>query len=170
MNILNIDFSKQDLLKLQEKDKYDFIFSIGTLIYFSKDRTKKILENLAMALKRGGYLYLDLPQENFLEVNLFPIQCYPTYYQALKDENSGDLYSFEDMQLLLQELGYTIVFTNKSFSYPGKFAWELDNLLREKKVLRMRYFFLYVLKLLARLDAITKHKKGCCFVLLAQKG
>ncbi len=170
MNILNIDFSKQDLLKLQEKDKYDFIFSIGTLIYFSKEGTKTILQNLTRALKRGGYLYLDLPQENFLEVCFFPVQWYPTYYQALKDENSGELYSFEDMQLLLQELGYTLVFANKSFSYPGKFAWELDNLLREKKLQKIRYFFLPALKLLARLDAITKHKKGCCFVILAQKG
>ncbi len=170
MHIMNIDFSEKDLLKLQEKETYDIIFSIGTFIYFSKEETKKILENLTKVLKKGGYLYLDLPQEDFLEVSIFPIQWYSTYYQALKEENSGDLYSFEEMQALLQALGYFVVFSNKSFTYFGKFAWEFDNLLREKKWLKMRYFFLPVLKLLARLDAITKHKKGCCFVILAQKG
>lgn len=168
--ILNIAFYEQDLLKLEEKETYDLVFSIGTLIYFSKEETKHILQNLLSALKKGGFLYLDLPQEDFLEINFFPTSWYPMYYKALKEENSGDLFSFEEIQVLLQEIGCTLVFTNKSFSYLGKFAWEFDNFFRERKWLKIRYFFLPILKLLARLDAITKHKKGCCFVLLAQKG
>ncbi len=169
MTITNICFSCKDLLKLDEHNKYDFIFSIGTLIYFSKQDTKKILQRLMLALQKDGYLYIDLPQKDFLEVRWFPTTWYPTYYTALKQENSGDLYTFDEMQMLLQEIGYTIIFANKSFSYPGKLAWELDNVLREKKSHTLRYILLFFLKFLARIDAITKHKKGCCFVILAQK-
>lgn len=169
MGINNIIFSYKNLLTLDEKETYDFIFSIGTIIYFSKHDTKNILQRLTTALQSNGYLYIDLPQENFLEVNWLPTAWYPTFYTALEQENSGDLYTFEEMQGLLQEMGYTILLTNKSFSFAGKFAWELDNLLRERKSQKVRYILLLFLKFLARIDAITKHKKGCCFVILARK-
>lgn len=169
MKIKNITFSCSDLLQLSEKDNYDFIFSIGTLIYFSKKETEHILLNITKTLKKGGYLYLDLPQEDFLEIQFIPQYFYPEFYAALKKENSGDLYSFNDIKGILVNMGYTIIFSNKSFSYPGKLAWELDNGLKEKQLFRLRYFFLPFLKTLAGLDGITKHKKGCCFVILARK-
>ncbi len=169
MAIPNITFSYNDLLKLKEKETYDFIFSIGTLIYFSKEETKKILINLTYALQKGGHLYLDIPQEDFLEVNFIHPKHYSTYYNALKKENSGDLYTLQELLALLQELGYSIIFTTKSFSFPGKLTWELDNCLREKELTKTRLFFLPLLKSLARADAMRKHKKGCCFVILAEK-
>ncbi len=169
MHIQNISFSCADLLKFDETEKYDFIFSIGTLIYFSKQDTKRILQRLTFALQKNGYLYLDLPQENFLEVSWFPVSWYKEKYQALKSENSGDLYTFEEVQTILSQLGYNIVFANKSFSYAGKLAWEFDNILRDHKLPRIRYLFIPILKFLALLDATTKHKKGCCFVILARK-
>ncbi len=169
MGISNISFSNKNILTLDEQNVYDCIFSIGTLIYFSKQDTKNILLRLTSALQNNGYLYLDLPQKDFLEVRWFPTTWYPTYYTAQKQENSGDLYTFDEMQMLLQEIGYTILLANKSFSYPGKLAWELDNVLRERKSNKLRYFFLPFFKILAYIDAITKHKKGCCFVILARK-
>ena len=169
MNISNIIFSENNLLHLQEKEKYDLIISICTLIYFSKDKTKDVLMRLTHALRKGGYLYLDLPQQNFLEINYTPIKYYPKHFQALQDENSGDLYSFEEIKNMLTALGYDLIHTNKSFSYPGKFAWEMDNILKEKNFLRLRWFLLPLFKIFAWLDATTKHKKGSCFVVLARK-
>jgi ubiquinone/menaquinone biosynthesis C-methylase UbiE len=168
--LTNITFTKQDLLHLDQNDKqYQLIFSIGTLIYFSKEKTKKIIENFAAATEIGGYLYLDLPQEDFLEVNWIPTKFYPTFYAALKEENSGDLYSFDEMVALLQNFGFEIVSKNKSFGYFGKFAWEFDNVLRERKLIRLRPLFLPFLKILTTLDARMKNTKGCCFVILARK-
>lgn len=170
MSINNITFASSNLLTFSEKEKYNFIFSIGTLIYFSKKETKQILVTLTKAIKKGGYLYIDLPQEDFLEVQWISPKYYPHFYSALKKENSGDLYSFSEIKKMLEELDYTIIFSNKSFSYSGKLAWEIDNVIKERKLFRMRYFFLPFLKLLATADGMTKHKKGCCFVILARKG
>lgn len=169
IGIANVSFFYADLLKFEEKEKYDFIFSIGTLIYFSKQDTKRILQRLTAALQKNGYLYLDLPQEDFLEVKWFPVSWYKEKYQALKSENSGSLYTFEEMQALLSECGYEIILANKSFSYAGKLAWEFDNVLRNHGFVQIRYFFVPFLKFFAVLDATTKHKKGCCFVILARK-
>lgn len=169
MGINNISFCYKDLLKLKEREMYDFIFSIGTLIYFSKEETKKILANLTNALQKNGYLYLDIPQEDFLEVTFIHPNFYRTYYNALKKENSGNLCTQHEILSLLEELGYKITYTTKSFSFPGKLAWELDNFLREKKFNRTRIFLLPLLKGLSRADAMGKHKKGCCFVILAEK-
>ncbi len=165
----NIIFQNVDLLQLNEKSKYDLIFSIGTLIYFSREETRTILLNLTGALKDGGFLYLDLPQEDFLEVNYISIKYYKEYYKKLKQENSGSLYTYQEVKDILQEIGYEIVWSNKSFSHPGKLAWESDNLLRERGYIKTRYLLLPLLKFLAHLDSITKHKKGCCFVILARK-
>lgn len=166
----NITFSPVDLLHLSEKEEYDFIYSIGTLIYFSKQDTLKILKNLTNALQPSAYLYLDLPQRDFSEISWLPSSWYPKQYAALQKENAGDLYSYEEMQKILTDLGYEIISTTKSFSYFGKLGWEFDNYFKEKNMYRLRYYiFLPFLKLLASLDAITKHKKGCCFVILARK-
>jgi ubiquinone/menaquinone biosynthesis C-methylase UbiE len=167
--ITNITFTKQDLLLLDQKDTYHFVFCIGTLIYFSKEETRKILQNLVASLKEGGYLYIDLPQEDFLEVNWIPTKCYPNYYAALKKENSGYLYSLDDMIKLLSDLGLDVVWKNKSFGYLGKFAWEFDNVLREKNWTTVRLFFVPFLKVLTWADARIPNIKGCCFVILVQK-
>jgi len=156
IGILNISFSCKNLLTLNEQNSYDCIFSIGTLIYFSKQDTKNILLRFTSALQNNGYLYLDLPQENFLEVAVLPTSWYSSSYTVMKQENFGELYTFEEMQMLLQEMGYTLLYVNKSFSYPGKLAWELDNILRERKSNTLRYFFLPFFKILAHIDAI------CC--------
>jgi ubiquinone/menaquinone biosynthesis C-methylase UbiE len=169
LSIKNLTFAKQDLLVLEDTEKYDFIFSIGTLIYFSKKETKKIIENFAKVVKKDGYLYLDLPQEKFLEVNWIPTKYYPQLYHGLKEENSGDLYTFAEMLALLKDCGFDITWKNKSFGYFGKFAWEFDNVLREKNCIRGRLFFVPFLKILTWIDAQIQNTKGCCFVILAQK-
>lgn len=168
--IRTISFVHKNLCNMKEKNRYQLVACIGTLIYFSKEKTKAILKNLSDSLTKGGYLYLDLPQEDFLEINCIPIHYYPRLYAALKHENSGDLYTLNEMMALLKELGFEIIFVNKSFSYVGKCVWELDNLLREHQLTLVRYALLPLIKFLARLDAIGKHKKGCCFVILARKG
>ncbi len=164
----NIDFQFHNLLENIPK-KYDFIFSIGTLIYFSKEDVKKIITNLKASLNEDGYLYLDLPQEDFLEILFIPTKYYSTLYDGLKKENSGELYTFNEMIDLLNMLGFNIVLKNKSFSYFGKLAWEFDNVLREKRLYHFRTLLLPILKLFATIDSWKENKKGCCYVILAQK-
>lgn len=167
--IPNVIFQQQDLLHLQEKDQYDFIYCIVTLIYFSKKDTTHIIKNLTSALKKDGYLYLDLPQKDFSKITFFPEHFYKKQLELLKKENNGDLYSFKEIIQLLIEQGYEITYFSKPFSFFGKFAWEVDKILQEKNIGRLRYIFVPFLKLCARIDAITKHKKGSCFVVLVRK-
>ena len=169
LGIKNVSFVKNDLLTLDEKDRYDFVISIGTLIYFSKEDTRKILKNIIKSMKKEGILYLDLPQEDFLEINIIPKKNYSNYYSQLKSENSGELYSYEDMKELLNELGLRIIFTNKSFGYFGKLAWELDNTLRERKLHKLRFLAIPIMKIFAFLDGNMKNKKGCCYVIASIK-
>lgn len=169
IGLKNIVFSYKNLLSLKEKDKYDFIYSIGVLIYFSKEQTKNILLHLTKSLKYKGYLYLDLPQKDFLEIKIIPPQCYPSLYAHHQNQKPGDLYTYEEMQSLLRDIGYEVIFANKSFSYFGKCAWECDNVLREHNLGKLRLMLLPILKCLCFLDAIGKNKKGCSFVLLARK-
>lgn len=169
IGLKNIVFSYKDLLFFKEKDKYDFIYSIGVLIYFSKEETKNILLHLTKSLKYGGYLYLDLPQKDFLEITIIPPQYYPFLYTHHQNQKPGDLYTYEEMQSLLRDIGYELIFTNKSFGYFGKCAWECDNVLREHNLGKLRLMLLPILKCLCFFDAIWKNKKGCSFVLLARK-
>ncbi len=165
----NIVFSYKTLLSLKEKDTYDFIFSIGVLIYFSKEQTKNILLHLTKSLKSGGYVYIDLPQKDFLEINIIPPHYYPNLYAHHQNQKPGDLYTYEEMQSLLMGMGCEIIFTNKSFGYFGKCAWECDNVLREYNFGKLRLILLPILKCLCFFDASWKNKKGCSFVILARK-
>ncbi len=165
----NISFTYQDLSTMKEKEKYNFVFCIGTLIYFPKKKTKEIVINFTTSLKRGGYLYLDLPQENFFKNSIIPTKYYSSYHTNARKEISGELYTYYEIQKLLKELGYIIVHTSKSFGFVGKLSWELDNVLNERKWYKTRLLLFPLLKFLATLDAQTKNKNGSCFVILAQK-
>jgi 2-polyprenyl-3-methyl-5-hydroxy-6-metoxy-1,4-benzoquinol methylase len=59
MNIVNIEFTCQDITTLAEKEEYDLITCIDALEHI-EDQTK-VLHNFCRALTKDGALYLHMP-------------------------------------------------------------------------------------------------------------
>ncbi len=173
----NIIFFEYDLLKgqnQQERGKsknklYDLIFCIGTILYFTKQQRIKIAKNLFSLVKPGGYIYFDLPISDYTDVMIIPPKYYPKMYALIEAKNTGDLFTLEELEELLKKNNFTIVYKNKTHNYVGKFAWEFDNVLREREFNKLRLVLLPMLRFLARVDAWTNNKQGCCFCILAKK-
>jgi len=169
LGIQNIRFHMKDLLSLGYKDKYDFVFMIGTMIYFNHEQNMKILKNICRAIKEKGYFYIDVPQSNFYAVNIIPIKHYKKEDEQLAKENKGVLYGIEDLKKILESLGMQVIDIHYSFGYFGKLAWEIDSFIKEKRFYRTKLLLLPILKLLSWVDAQIKNKKGSCISALCQK-
>ena len=173
----NLNFFEDDLLKRgneqgkinERRGPYDVVFSLATLIYFTKQQRIKIAKNLFSLVKPGGHIYFDLPINDYTDVMIIPPKYYPNMYALVEAKNTGDLFGLEELETLLKNNNFTIVHKNKTHNYVGKLAWELDNVVRERNFNKLRLVLLPVLRFLARVDAWTNNKQGCCFCILAKK-
>ncbi len=65
-----VNFIKQDVRKLNLKDRFDVVLNLFTAFgYGSDEDNKKIIKNVAAVLKPGGYFLLDLPNIVFILKN-----------------------------------------------------------------------------------------------------
>jgi SAM-dependent methyltransferase len=184
LGIPNVSFFEADILNMQgnrNKEKkrgaennkrwknYDFVFCIGTILYFTKKQRLSIAQNLMSLVKPGGHIYFDLPINDYNDLSIIPTKYYPNMYKLIEAKNTGDLFGFEELEKLLKKNNFTVIYKNKTHNYVGKFAWEFDNVLRERNLNKLRLVLLPLLRFLARVDAWTNNKQGCCFCILAKK-
>ena len=182
LHISNINFFEGDILKIAEEQKehnkqkkkwknsYDLVFCIGTILYFTKEQRLRIAKNLLSLVKPNSYIYFDLPISDYTDLTLISPKYYPNMYKMIEAKNTGDLFGFEELEKLLKNNNFTIIHKNKTHNCLGKFAWEFDNVLRERNYNRVRLFLLPLMRAMARSDAWTKNRRGCCFCILAKKG
>lgn len=170
LNLRNLNFFNFDLSKVDFTEKYDIICLIGTLIYFSAEENQEILKKLFNALKPGGFIFFDVPQKNGFDKGLINKK----YYQRKLDEHtkknlSGHLYSSQEIRILFESIGFKNIKVRKTFGFFGRLAWELDLIMQQNKLYRLKAISLLFLKMFCILDAQIHNKNGGCLLVTARK-
>ena len=174
LKIKNINFYTQDLRKFnpkKENKKYDLICCLTTLIFFTKKehlRIAKVLMNLVDAKK---YVYFDLPNKVEEDQSIIPPKYYPRIHSLFGSAatNTGELLTLQELENLLERNNFEIIYKNKARNFIARFAWDLDNVFREKDWNKVRLLLLPILRFLAKIDAWFSNKNGSCFCVLARK-
>lgn len=169
MGLDNIIFQKKDILKMRDDRKYDFIFSLVTMIYFTDRQNKAILKNMYTALKEGGFLYLDLPTKTFNEFQVIPEIYYKKWSKHTSEQQAGCLYSPQELEAILKSIGFEVIYIQNTFGYAGRLAWEIDAIMKGYKLERIKLMLMPALKIMAWLDSMVKNKNGSCVCTLCRK-
>ena len=84
-------FLKKDLTKLNFKNKFDYAFSINSILLPSINQTNKIIKNIYTSLKKNGKLFLIIPA---IEAELFRATLtFEREYKKCKDEKQAISYT-----------------------------------------------------------------------------
>lgn len=119
----NIVFQEKDLRTLNEKEKYDLVYSIDVLEHILGNRL--VIENIFQSLKEGGLFYLAMPYDK-ANRRLLPAFFFKGFDAWADHEHIGEQYSLEELTSLMKEIGFTILEAKYTFGVFGKLAWELD--------------------------------------------
>lgn len=160
----NVEFKQQDLLKLNELEQYDFIYSIDVLEHIRGNR--RVIENLVLALKPGGYLFIHIPYDRD-GGRILPNQWFQEFDVRAVRDHIGEQYTPAELMAILQKLGLEVVGWEYTFGFLGKLAWEIDFVCRRH--FKIRIILMPLLKGLARLAVAMRHRKGSTLVLGIKK-
>jgi len=164
LQLSNAEFKKLDLLELNQSDAFDLIYTIDVLEHIVGNM--KVIGNLDRALKKGGILYIAIPNEKDHRF-LFPEKYHQRYVEWSSIEHGGDQYSVEELIAILEDLGYRVLIGKRTFGLWGKLAWELDLVMEKKK--NLKRLSLPFLLFLCYLDLIWKNGKSSYALLVIAK-
>lgn len=166
IKLKNIKFLQCNLLDLKTKNQYDLVYAIDVLEHIQKNCLA--LENMCRALKKGGYLYLHLPNKK-KEVSFFSPQQFKEYNAFESKEHIGKSYSLEELAGLLKKRQLKIIKKGKTFGFWGALGWECNQLLKEKRIIYLNAILIPMFKLFGYIDTLFPIKKGNGMFILAQK-
>jgi 2-polyprenyl-3-methyl-5-hydroxy-6-metoxy-1,4-benzoquinol methylase len=159
----NLFIAPGDLLQLASREEFDFIISIDVLEHIHDN--PKVMLNFHRALKRGGYLFLHMPDDRE-QWRIFPERFFQDFNKWADHEHVGEQYSLEELSRLLSKMGFSILQAHSTFGLPGQLAWELDRL--TDKHWRTKIILMPMLKLLAKISVHMRPRRGSLLVV-AQK-
>ncbi|MDV2503967.1 MAG: class I SAM-dependent methyltransferase [bacterium] len=159
--ITNVIFEVQDLRRMEEKDEYDFIFSLECLEHIHGNQ--KVIGNFVQALSPGGVLFIMMPCEKIHKF-LFPRNWFEEYTQWTAKEHIGDQYTLDELVPILEGLGVRTLQAQYTFGFWGKLAWELSMLTVNKR--KLHRLLLPMLLLIGLLDVVLPLGKGSPYGLL----
>lgn len=159
LNIKNVEFEYLNIAKTSNKPTYDLAVCIDVLEHIS--RYELALENFSNLLKKGGYLYIHVPQPNQQRI-----------FNSLKDWHHED-HAHEGiikskLEEKLKKFGFKIVVSKETFGFFGKLSWELNHLTLSKSFFIAGIIFplLYVI---AKIDLWGNNKNGLGIAVLVKK-
>jgi len=164
LQLNNVKFKLLDLFELSEKEEFDLIYTIDVLEHIVGNM--KVIINLDRTLKKGGILYIAMPNEKDHRF-LFPDKFHRRYAEWSSIEHIGDQYSVEELIAILEGLGYEVLTAKRTFGLWGKLAWEIDLLLERKN--NLKRLFLPFLLLVSYLDIFWKNGKSSYALLVIAK-
>lgn len=156
----NVDFKYGNIAKnISSKNLYDFLITIDVLEHVVD--YKKALKNMYAMTRKGGYIYIHVPQEK-------QRRFFPQFKHWEHEDHVREGFTKKKLSKELSDLGFTVIQVKNSFGLFGSFAWELHHLFLSKNqvLLACMYPLLY---LLSCLDIYTRNGKGLCLAILAQK-
>lgn len=160
----NVSFEVQDLMRLDENEKFDFIFSIDCLEHIPGNQ--KVMAGLVRALVPGGVLYVAMPCEKIHRF-LFPKRYFEKYIRWAAGEHIGDQYTCDELVAIFRSLGLAILQAQYTFGFWGKLAWELDMLTDSRP--RLKRLLLPFLFSVGALDPLCGNRSGPYGLLVVGK-
>ena len=151
----NLLFRQGNLLKLEDKHTYDFIYCIDVLEHIPNN--VEVMQNFYQALKDGGYLYLHMPY-NIGKERIFPDKFFTEYNARMKKEHIGEQYSLDEIKSILQKIEFNIIGAEYTFGFLGELAGELDRITDRKIALKV--LLMPLMKLLGQIAVRSKLKRG----------
>lgn len=159
-HLSNFFFRKGCLLNLEDKEAYDFIYSIDVLEHIPNNI--KVLWNFKQALRNGSYLLIHMPYD-VRKKRIFPDKFFAKFNAWTEKEHIGEQYTLDEIKSILQNIGFEIVEVEHTFGFPGELAWELDRITDEKIVIKV--LLMPLLKFLGYIAVKSKLKTGNILVL-----
>jgi cyclopropane fatty-acyl-phospholipid synthase-like methyltransferase len=154
----NVSFQKMDLLAMEYADRFDVIYSVEVLEHIAHHR--KCIENFRRALRAGGKLLVHVPcPDQRRHFKRFEKRDYPDHV------HSG--FKARELVNLLESSGFRVLDVTYTSGWFGSLAWEIFEMLRERKFLK-RAMFPIVLTL-ALLDTVVVNGRGNNVLVTAQR-
>jgi SAM-dependent methyltransferase len=165
-----ITFKKADLLAFEESPKFDFAICVDVLEHIEQD--VQVMQNIAKALKPGGYFLMHSPSIYSEED--------AGGDESFVDEHARTGYSKQDITEKLSQAGFALVEVAYTYGKKGHLAWQL---LIKYPMLWMNKIKLWALPLMAvwyiftlpiglvlmKLDMLEENEKGTGILAVAQK-
>ncbi len=129
-SLKNLKFKVFDISLMNFKNNFDLIISVDVLEHIKNNRN--LLQRKYSALKDGGILYLAVPNEKY-NINFFPKRWFEKFYKWEEHEHIGEQYTLNELKNILKKIGFHIIYFRYTFTFWGRFAWELEFLVRESK-------------------------------------
>ena len=160
LGIKNANFTYFDIAKKQIMAKYDMIVNIDVLEHIK--RYELALENFSNLLRKGGYLYIHVPQPN--QKRLFK-----SLNEWHHEDHAHEGIAKSELENKLKKLGFNIIVSMETFGFFGKLSWELNHIMLSKSFVIAGIIFplLYVI---AKIDLWVNNKNGLGIAILAKKG
>jgi SAM-dependent methyltransferase len=163
--IRNIEFAVDDLTRIDDRQAWDFIYSIDVVEHIADNRA--LMSRFYSALRPGGYLYIRIPSCE--QDRIFPRSWVQSHEQWAEHEHVGQHFDLEGLVHCLTGCGFSIVYAARTNGFFGKIAFELGHVLDERSTIA---YALSVpgLKALYWLDLLTGPKRrGNGIVVMAQR-
>jgi len=127
----NLKFELIDLRNWQAEKRFDMVVSIDTLEHI--ENNEKVIEKISRSLKDGGYFYFAVPCEE-TEFRLFPRSWFKQFHDWEEDEHVGEQYPLNELKTKVEAAGFKILTSRHTFTFWGTLGWEIEFLLRGKKL------------------------------------
>lgn len=164
---LKINFIEKDITRLASREKYDLAISIDSLEHIKL--MDLAVKKIYLALKRGGHAIIHIPQKNWEEISFLDKRLFREHDLFTKKEHVSANYSLDEFAALLVGVGFKIIESKKSFGYFGKLSWEINQLLQQRRINRLRLLLLPFLKFLGIIDYYFPNRKGSGIFIIARK-
>lgn len=169
--ILNVEFSIEDLTKLNYNEEFDLILCVDVMEHIADD--EKVFRNFFNALKPNGYLVINTP-------SIFGgSDVHDETEESFIGEHARVGYSKEDFENKLHPIGFNTFKSKYTYGFWGDKAWRLGIkypmlLLNISKVFFLILPFYFILTfpltyLMMYLDFSKKNEIGSGINFIAQK-
>ena len=159
----NLFFRQGDLRKLEDRETYNFVYSIDVLEHIPGNR--QVLEKIYRSLKVGGYFYLHMPEGD--NRTIFPKRFLKEFHNWVAREHIGEHYALKELEGILKSIGFNIVKVGYTFAFFGQLAWEVDRMTDGKRVIKV--LLMPLLKVLAHFDVWLPKYTGNGILVLGVK-
>lgn len=161
INTERIQFFEADLLDFSSETNFDFIVCIDVLEHIEED--VKVMQNLQMSLKDGGYFLMHSPSHYSKED--------ADEEDSFVGEHARPGYSKEEITLKLKSVGFGSVIPHYTYGFWGHLAWILSvkwpmiwfNKLKLFAVIPLLFYYPILMPfclIMNAADLFTKNKKG----------
>ncbi|MCS7052919.1 MAG: class I SAM-dependent methyltransferase [Ignavibacterium sp.] len=169
--IFNVDFSVEDLLKINYSEKFDLILCVDVMEHIQDDLT--VFENFYKALKPDGYLIINTP-------SIYGgSDVHSDDDESFIGEHARIGYSKEEFESKLHPFGFVTFQSKYTYGFWGDKAWRLGIkypmiMLSFSKVFFILLPFYYLLTfpftfLMMYIDFVSNNKIGSGINFIAQK-